>query len=99
MSLVEGGDEGLLLGGLNGFSTVVGTGPGHRLARSDPAEDGEAGQSCSCAPMATEAAELHAFACTSSLEERPQGGEDLNGIIGDAEIWPVKVLVGPVRLP
>ena len=95
----EGGDEGLLLGGLNGLGTVVGTGSGHRLARSAAAEDSEAGQNCSGAPMSTEAAEFDALAGASTLEERPESGEDLSGIIGDGKIRPVKVLVGPRGLP
>jgi len=60
-----------------------------------PGQDGEAGQGHAGAPMAPEATDLHAFTGTSPLEQRSQGGGDVRRIIGDTEVRPVEVGVGP----
>jgi hypothetical protein len=62
-------------------------------------QDGEGGQGRTGAPVAPEATDLHAFPGMSPLEQRSQGGGNVCRIIGDTEVRPVKVVVGPWWLP
>jgi hypothetical protein len=49
--------------------------------------------------MAAKTAHLNPFFTASAFEQRPEGGGQLSGITGHAEIGPFEVIVGPGRIP
>ena len=49
--------------------------------------------------MTPEATDLHPFPGTSPLEHGSQGSDDVGRIIGNTEVRPVEVVVGPRRSP
>jgi hypothetical protein len=92
-------NERFLFGGLDSAIAVVGAHPGDRLARRMTNQDAKAGQGRSCAPVATQATDLHSLPSTSPVEDGSQGGGDVARILRDTEVWPVEVVMGPRRLP
>ena len=99
MSADKSEDERFLFGGLDRVGAVVGADPGNRLGRRMVGQDGETGQGRSGAPVAAEATDLHPFPGTSPVEHGSQSSDDLGRVIGDTEVRPVEVVVGPRRLP
>jgi hypothetical protein len=92
-------NERFLFGGLDSVNAVVSADPSDRLAMGVAGQDGEEGQGRSGAPVASEAPELHAFTGASPSEQRSQADGDVCRIIGDAEVRPAEVGVGPRWLP
>jgi hypothetical protein len=88
-----------LFDGLDRAGTVVGADPRDRLAPRMTGHDRKAGQGCTGAPVSPEATELHPFPGTSLLEHGSQGDDDVGRAIGNAEIRPVEVIMGPGRFP
>ncbi len=64
-----------------------------------PGEDGENGQRCTGAPVTADAADFHLFPGAGTVDQGAQRGEDQSRVGGDAEVWPVEVVVVPRRLP
>jgi hypothetical protein len=93
------GNEGFLFGGLDTVVAVVGADPDDRLARAMAGQDGKTGQGHSRWPTATEAPDLRPFPAMSPVERGSRSGDDLGRIIGDTEVRPVEVIVGPRWLP
>ena len=91
--------EGGLFIGLDRLRAVVGAHPGHCGSSWMAAQYGKAGQSGSCAPVAAEAADLDLFAGASSVQHLTQGGNQVDVIVGHAEVGPVEVPVRPRGLP
>lgn len=95
----EPGDERFLVGGFDCLRAVVSADPGDRVGSGMPGEDGENRQRCTGAPVAADAADFHLFPGAGMVDHGAQRGEDQGRVGGDAEVWPVEVIVDPRRLP
>lgn len=95
----ELGDERFLAGGFDSLRAVVGADPGDRVGGGMAGEDGEAGECCTGAPVAAQAADFHLFTGPGTVEHGPQRGEDRGRVTGDSEVRPVEMIMGPRRLP
>jgi hypothetical protein len=92
-------NKGLLFSRLDSINAVVSANPRDGLNWRVATKNSEARHGRSCSSMATETTHLHPTLGTSPVEQRPQPGDDLGRIIGDAEVRPIKVIVSPRRLP
>lgn len=99
LSTKKSDNKGFLFGSFDRFGAVGGTNPCDRFAGRMTTQDGEAGQGSPGAPMAAEATDLHHLPAVSPIENGPQSSDDLAHVVGDPEVRPIEVVVGPRRMP